>query len=80
MVHGCVVYTECTKMAAVSCGTSHVRAVISVDIYSKMHYKKPVTHVESHVSAESASEWKIALDKSDQQKTNVSSTHYHYAV
>ena len=51
MVHGCMVYTECTKMAAVSCGTSHVRAVSSVDIHSKMHYKKPVTHVESHASA-----------------------------
>ena len=24
MVHGCMVYTECAEMAAVSCGTSHV--------------------------------------------------------
>ena len=27
MVHGCMVYTECTKMAAVSYGTSHTSAV-----------------------------------------------------
>ena len=27
MVHGCMVYTECTKTAAVSCGTSHASAV-----------------------------------------------------
>ena len=27
MVHGCMVYTECAEMAAVSCGTSHASAV-----------------------------------------------------
>ena len=42
-----MVYTECTKMAAVSCGTSHVSAVS----IQKMHYKKLVTHVESHAMA-----------------------------
>ena len=27
MVHGCMVYTECAKTAAVLCGTSHVSTV-----------------------------------------------------
>ena len=27
MVHGCMVYTECAEMAAISCGTSHASAV-----------------------------------------------------
>ena len=27
MVHDCIVYTECTEMAAVSCGTSHTSTV-----------------------------------------------------
>ena len=27
IVHGCMVYTECAEMAAVSCGTSHASAV-----------------------------------------------------
>ena len=52
-VHGCVVYTEHTEMAAVSRGTSHASAVkypTSVDISKKCH-KKLVTHVESHASA-----------------------------
>ena len=33
-VHACMVYTECTKIAAVSCGTSR---------YSKTRYKKLFT-------------------------------------
>ena len=45
-----MVYTECTKMAAVSCGTSHV-SVHYFSGYSKMHYKKLVTHLESHAMA-----------------------------
>ena len=27
LVHGCMVYTECAEMAAVSCGTSHASTV-----------------------------------------------------
>ena len=53
MVHGCMVYTEHTEMAAVSCGTSHASAVstpLRYSGYSKMRYKELVTHVESHVS------------------------------
>ena len=52
MVHGCMVYTERAKTAAVLCGTNHASAVkytTSVDI-QKAHYKKLVTHVESHAS------------------------------
>ena len=48
-----MVYTERAEMAAVSCGTSHASAV-SIHYfgrYSKQHYKKLVTHVESHASA-----------------------------
>ena len=60
MVHGCTVYTECTKMAAISCGTSYARTVTdckyttSVDIQkcaTKTCYKKLFTHAESHASA-----------------------------
>ena len=38
----------------------------SADI--QKHYKKPFIHVESHASAVSAKEWRIALYKSDQQQ------------
>ena len=48
MVHGCVVYTERTDTAAVSCGTSHFSVFSKIYIYIKL-----VTHVESHVSAAS---------------------------
>ena len=55
MVHGCMVYTERAEMAAVSCGTSHVSAVIEFNTTSvgiqKRGIKKLFTHVESHVSA-----------------------------
>ena len=53
MVHGCMVYTERAKMAAVSCGTSHA-SVVSTPlrwIFKKTCYKKLFTHVESHASA-----------------------------
>ena len=49
-----MVYTECTEVAVVSCGTSHVSTVTkstTLGIYSKTCYKKLVTHVESHASA-----------------------------
>ena len=36
--------------------------------YSKMRYKKLVTHVESHARAKFARERRIALHKSDQQR------------
>ena len=62
----------CTETAAVSCATSYARAVkyiTLVDIKKKkkkkMRYKKLVTPVESHVSAVSAWEWRIALYKSN---------------
>ena len=50
MVHGCMVYTERTEMAAVSCGTSRCKYTTSVDI-KKRAIKKLFTHVESHASA-----------------------------
>ena len=50
-VHGCMVYTEHTKMAAVSCGTSHASAVSTpLGWIFKMRCKKLFTHVESHAS------------------------------
>ena len=57
MVHGCMVYTERTEMAAVSCGTSHASAVSTPLRWilklkqNKKRYEKLITHVESHVSA-----------------------------
>ena len=54
MVHGCMVYTECAKAAAVSCGTSHASAVSTPFrwiFFFLMRYKKLFTHVESHMSA-----------------------------
>ena len=50
--HGCTVYAERAKTAAVSCGTSRVSA-ISTPLWwiFKTCYKKLVTHVESHASA-----------------------------
>ena len=64
---GCMEYTERTKMAAVSCGTSHVSAVSG---HSKAHYKQLVTHVDiTGVCEHNESAWgqRIALYKSDQQ-------------
>ena len=55
MVHGCMVYTECAKMAAVSSGTSHVTTkqlcnyTTWVDIQTVLQ-KATVTHLESHVT------------------------------
>ena len=52
-----MVYTERAEMAAVSRGTSHVaikqrcKYVHHFGGFSKMRYKKLVTHVESHASA-----------------------------
>ena len=49
MVHGCVEYTECGEMAAVSHGSSHLttkercKYITSEDIFKK-HYKKLVNH------------------------------------
>ena len=56
MVHDCMVYTERAEMAAVSCGTSHARAVSTPlrwykNKIKKTRYKKLFTHVESHASA-----------------------------
>ena len=51
MVHGCMVYTECTETAAVLHGTSHVSAVIHhFGGYSKTGYKKLVTLAEQCAS------------------------------
>ena len=50
IVHGCMVYTERAKMAAVSC--QHCKYATLVDIKkNKKRYEKLFTHVESHVSA-----------------------------
>ena len=52
MVHDCMVFTECTKMALVSCGTSHVSTVSTpLQWILKTRYRKLVTHVESHANA-----------------------------
>ena len=61
-MHGCMVYTERTKMAAVPCGTSHASAVSG---YSKMCCKKLVTRLESHASTVSAQDRRIALYQSN---------------
>ena len=48
----CMVFTECTKMALVSCGTSHVSTVSTpLQWIFKTRYRKLVTHVESHANA-----------------------------
>ena len=52
MVHGCMVYTERAEMAAVSRNNQRCKYTTSVDV-QKYAIKKLVTHVESHVSAES---------------------------
>ena len=55
MVHCCMVYTECTEMAAVLRGISHVRTkqccnnTTRVDIQSLL-LKAAVTHLESHAT------------------------------
>ena len=52
MVHGCIVYTERTETAAVSCGTSHVSAVSTpLRWILKTRYEHLVTHAEPHVTA-----------------------------
>ena len=72
IVHGCMVYTERAKTAAVLCGTSHASVVstplqwifkknTSVDI-KKTIYNKLAIHVESHVSAVSLLEWRKAIN------------------
>ena len=71
MVHGCMVYTECAEMAAVSCGTSHASAVSSplwCIVKKETCYKKLLTHEESCEHSESAREQRIALYKSHQQQ------------
>ena len=69
MVHGCMVYTGCAEMAAVSCGTSRVSAVsntTSVDI-QKLTVKDIHSCRITCERSESAREWRIALYKSDHQ-------------
>ena len=54
MVHGFMMYTERAETAAVSC--SPAMSALQVHLfggYSKLRYKKVVTPVESHASAES---------------------------
>ena len=58
VLHGCMVYTECTKMAAVSHGTSHVKTkqhcstplLVDIQKHAVRSYSI-VTHLESHASA-----------------------------
>ena len=67
MVHGCTVYTECAKMAAVLCDTSHGSP--SVDIQKRSIKKKAVHSCTSTCKCiESAQEQRLALYKSDQQQ------------
>ena len=52
MVHGCMVYTERSEMAAeVSSGTSNASAVSTLDGIQKRARENLVTHTESHASA-----------------------------
>ena len=57
MVPGCMVYTECAETAAVHMAPAMLALLGhhfgTGDIFFKTHYKKLVTHVESHVSAAS---------------------------
>ena len=57
MVRGCMVYTERAETAAVLNGTSHVTTTqkpstvcTPLGLIFKVHYKKLVTHLESHVT------------------------------
>ena len=70
MVHGCIVYTECAEMAAVSCGTTHVSAVSTPLqwIFKNALYKGSHSCRITCKRSESAREWRIALYKSDQQE------------
>ena len=60
--------TERAQTVAVSCGTSHASAVNTpLGGYSKTHYKKLLTHVESHASA-------VSLLKCGEQRYKKQST------
>ena len=63
MVHG--VHKDCVETAAVSFGTSHVSAVSTPLwwMFKNALLKRKSFQVESHVSAVSAQEWRIVLDK-----------------
>ena len=78
MVHGCMVYTERAKTAAVSCGTSHVSAVSTPPRWRfknalKKKEKKLVTRYESHASAVSlpeSGEWRCIKMINNNMKMN----------
>ena len=66
MVHGCVVYTERTDTAAVSCGTSHFSVFSKIYIYKTSHSCRITCEC-----SESAQEWRtVLLYQSDQQQQN----------
>ena len=70
MVHGCMVYTECAKMAAVSCGTSHASTVSTPLWWIFKNVLWKASHsCRIYVSLHNESAWerRIALYKSDQQ-------------
>ena len=69
MVHGCMVYTECAKMAAVSCGTSHASAVRTPLqwIFKNVLWKASHSCRMTCECSESAWKQRIALYKSNQQ-------------
>ena len=70
-VHGCVVYTECAKMAAVSCGSSHASAVSLTPlwwIFKNELLKGRHSCRIACESSESAWEQRLALYKSNQQQ------------
>ena len=70
MVHGCMVYTECADMAAVSCGTSHASAVSTPLrwIFKNTLYRSIHSCRITWECSESAREQRIALYKSNQQQ------------
>ena len=65
--HGCMVYTEHTKTAAVSCGTSHV-STVSTALWWIFRGKACHSCRITCKPSESAWEWRIALYKNDKQQ------------
>ena len=75
MVHGCMVYTEHAKMAAVSHGTSHVTIKQHFGKYflkytRKKAKKKLDTRAESHVSTVSLLKWYIKVINNNNKLIN----------
>ena len=73
MVHGCMVYTECTETTAVSCGTSHSSAVSTPLWWILKNTLEKVSH-SCRIAckcSKSAREQRIVLYKNNQQKHKI---------